>query len=73
MSPRQTSTAAKKAKGHYPSDKETLQDSVEMIFSSDIDQMKEMTSRLRLRFLQAAMAGAVGSIIFYYLLLNHHI
>ena len=73
MSSRQTSTAAKKAKGHYPSDKETLQDSVEMIFSSDIDQMKEMTSRLRYRFLQAAMAGAVGSIIFYYLLLNHHI
>ena len=73
MSSRQTSTAAKKAKGHYPSDKETLQDSVEMIFGSDIDQMKEMTSRMRLRFLQAAMAGAVGSIIFYYLLLNHHI
>ena len=73
MSSRQTSTAAKKAKGHYPSDKETLQDSVEMIFGSDIDQMKEMTSRMRSRFLQAAMAGAVGSIIFYYLLLNHHI
>ena len=73
MSSRQTSTAAKKAKGHYPSDKETLQDSMEMIFGSDIDQMKEMTSRMRLRFLQAAMAGAVGSIIFYYLLLNHHI
>ena len=73
MSSRQTSTATKKAKGHYPSDKETLQDSMEMIFGSDIDQMKEMTSRMRLRFLQAAMAGAVGSIIFYYLLLNHHI
>ena len=73
MSSRQTSTAAKKAKGHYPSDKETLQDSMEMIFGSDIDQMKEMTSRMRSRFLQAAMAGAVGSIIFYYLLLNHHI
>ena len=73
MSLRQASTAAKKSKGQYPSDKETLQDSVKMIFGSDIDQMKEMTSKMRLRFLQAAMAGAVGSVIFYYLLLNHHI
>ena len=73
MSKSQSSTATKKAKGHYPSDKETLQDSVELIFGSDIDQMKELTSRMRLRFLQAAIAGAVGSIIFYYLLLNHHI
>ena len=73
MSSRQTSTAMKKSKGQYPSDKETLQDSVELIFGSDIDQMKKMTSRMRLRFLQAAIAGAVGSVIFYYLLLNHHI
>ena len=73
MSTRQTSTATKKAKGLYPSDKETLQDSVELIFGSDIDQMKELTSRMRLRFLQVTIAGAVGSIIFYYLLLNHHI
>ena len=73
MSTSKTSTATKKAKGHYPSDKETLQDSVELIFGSDIDQMKELTSRMRLRFLQATIAGAVGSIIFYYLLLNHHI
>ena len=73
MSSRQTSTATKKLKGQYPSDKETLQDSVELIFGSDIDKMKEMTSKMRLRFLQAAMAGAVGSVIFYYLLLNHHI
>ena len=73
MSVRQTNTASKKAKGHYPSDKETLQDSVELIFGSDIDQMKKMTSRMRSRFLQLAIAGAVGSIIFYYLLLNHHI
>ena len=70
---RQVSTAAKKSKGQYPSDKETLQDSVELIFGSDIDQMKKMTSRMRIRFLQAAVAGAVGSVIFYYLLLNHHI
>ena len=47
MSLRQTSTATKKSKGQYPSDKETLQDSVELIFGSDIDQMKEMTSRMR--------------------------
>ena len=73
MSIKQTSTATKKAKGHYPSDKETLQDSVELIFGSNIDQMRELTSRMRLRFLQATIAGAVGSIIFYYLLLNHHI
>ena len=73
MSTKRTSNATKKAKGHYPSDKETIQDAVEMIFGSDIQQMKEMTSKMRLRFLQAAMAGAVGSIIFYYLLLNHHI
>ena len=73
MSKRQSSTATRKAKGQYPSDKETLQDSVELIFGSDIDQMKEMTSRMRSRFLQLAIAGAVGSIVFYYLLLNHHI
>jgi len=73
MSSRQLSTSMKKSKGLYPSDKDTLQDSVELIFGSDIDKMKEMTSMMRLRFLQAAIAGAVGSVIFYYLLLNHHI
>ena len=73
MSVRRTSTANMKAKGQFPSDKETLQDSVELIFGSDADQMKEMVSKIRTRFLQAAVAGAVGSIIFYYLLLNHHI
>ena len=35
--------------------------------------MKEMAAKMRTRFAQAAIAGAVGSIIFYYLLLNHHI
>ena len=73
MSVRRTSTANMKAKGQFPSDKETLQDSVELIFGSDADQMKEMASKIRTRFLQASIAGAIGSIIFYYLLLNHHI
>jgi hypothetical protein len=73
MSVRRTSTANMKAKGQFPSDKETLQDSVELIFGSDADQMKEMASKMRTRFLQASIAGAIGSIIFYYLLLNHHI
>ena len=73
MSVRRTSTANMKAKGQFPSDKETLQDSVELIFGSDIDEMKEMASKMRSRFLQAAIAGAIGSIVFYYLLLNHHI
>ena len=73
MSVRRTSTANMKAKGQFPSDKETLQDSVELIFGSDTDQMKEMASKMRARFLQASIAGAIGSIIFYYLLLNHHI
>tara|TARA_B100000963_G_C22331044_1_gene538663 strand:- start:104 stop:346 length:243 start_codon:yes stop_codon:yes gene_type:complete len=70
---RRSSTSSMKAKGQFPSDKETLQDSVELIFGSDIDKMKEMASKMRTRFFQAAIAGAVGSIIFYYLLLNHHI
>ena len=70
---KRSSTANMKSKGHFPSDRETLQDSVELIFGSNIDQMKEMTSRMKLRFLQAAIAGAVGSVVFYYLLLNHHI
>ena len=73
MSVRRTSTANMKAKGQFPSDKETLQDSVELIFGSDTDQMKEMASKMRTRFVQASIAGAIGSIIFYYLLLNHHI
>ena len=73
MRTRRTSTAAMKAKGQYPSDRETLQDSVELIFGSDPDKMKEMAAKMRARFIQAAIAGAVGSIIFYYLLLNHHI
>ena len=73
MSVRRTSTANMKAKGQFPSDKETLQDTVELIFGSDTDQMKEMASKMRTRFLQASIAGAIGSIIFYYLLLNHHI
>ena len=73
MSIRRKSTVAMKAKGQYPSDKDTLQDSVELIFGSNIEQMKEMTSRMKARFFQVAIAGAVGSIIFYYLLLNHHI
>ena len=62
-----------KSKGHFPSDRDTLQDSVELIFGSDIDQMREMASKMRTRFLQASIAGAIGSVIFYYLLLNHHI
>ena len=73
MSVRRTSTANMKAKGQFPSDKETLQDSVELIFGSDTEQMKEMASKMRTRFLQAAIAGAIGSVIFYYLLLSHHI
>ena len=73
MSVRRASTANMKAKGQFPSDKETLQDSVELIFGSDADQMKEMASKIRTRFLQASIAGAIGSIIIYYLLLNHHI
>ena len=70
---RRSSTSNMKAKGQFPSDKETLQDSVELIFGSDIDEMKEMASKMRTRFLQVAVAGAVGSIVFYYLLLNHHV
>lgn len=73
MNTRRTSTAAMKLKGQYPSDRETLQDSVELIFGSDTEKMKQMASKMRTRFYQAAIAGAVGSIIFYYLLLNHHI
>tara|TARA_B100000989_G_C19313406_1_gene373540 strand:- start:363 stop:578 length:216 start_codon:yes stop_codon:yes gene_type:complete len=67
------STANMKSKGQFPSDKETLQDSVEFFFGSNADQMKETASKMRARFFQAAIAGAVGSVIFYYLLLNHHI
>jgi len=73
MTSRRTSTAAMKAKGQFPSDRETLQDSVELIFGSDTEKMKEMASKMRARFAQAAIAGAIGSIIFYYLLLNHHV
>ena len=73
MRSRRTSTAAMKNKGQYPSDKETLQDSVELIFGSDPEKMKEMAAKMRTRFAQAAIAGSIGSIIFYYLLLNHHV
>ena len=73
MRSRRTSTAAMKAKGQYPSDRETLQDTVELIFGSDPEKMKEMAARMRTRLAQAAVAGTIGSIIFYYLLLNHHI
>ena len=73
MRTRRTSSAAMKAKGQYPSDRETLQDSVELIFGPDPSKMREMAAKMRARFAQAAIAGAVGSIIFYYLLLNHHI
>ena len=73
MRTRRTSTAAMKAKGQYPSDRETLQDSVELIFGSDPEKMKELAAKMRTRFAQAAVVGAIGSIIFYYLLLNNHI
>ena len=73
MRTRRTSTAAMKKKGQYPSDRETLQDSVELIFGSDPEKMKEMAAKMRTRFAQAAIVGAIGSVIFYYLLLNHHI
>ena len=73
MKTRRTSTATMKTKGQYPSDRETLQDSLELIFGSDPEKMKEMAAKMRIRFAQAAIAGAVGSVIFYYLLLNHHI
>ena len=73
MTTRRTSTAAMKAKGQFPSDRETLQDSVELIFGSDTKKMKEMAAKMRTRFAQAAIAGSIGSIIFYYLLLNHHV
>ena len=73
MTSRRISTAAMKAKGQYPTDRETLQDSVELIFGSDTEKMKEMAAKMRTRFAQAAIAGAIGSIIFYYLLLNHHV
>ncbi len=73
MGTKRNSTLAMKSKGQYPSDKETLQDSVELIFGSDPEKMKEMAAKMRTRFAQVAIAGAIGSIIFYYLLLNHHI
>ena len=73
MKSRRTSTAAMKSKGQYPSDRETLQDSVELIFGSDPEKMKEMAAKMRTRFAQAMVGGTIGSIIFYYLLLNHHI
>ncbi len=73
MTSKRASTASMKAKGHYPSDRETLQDSVELIFGTDPGKMKKMAAKMRTRFAQAAVAGAIGSIIFYYLLLNHHI
>ena len=73
MRSRRISTATMKAKGQFPSDRETLQDSVELIFGSDIEKMKEMAAKMRTRFAQAAVAGAIGSVIFYYLLLNHHV
>ena len=73
MTTRRISTAAMKAKGQYPNDRETLQDSVELIFGSDTEKMKEMAAKMRLRFAQAAIAGSIGSVIFYYLLLNHHV
>ena len=73
MNMRRTPTASMKSKGQYPSDRETLQDSVELIFGSDAEKMKEMAAKMRTRFYQAAIVGAVGSVIFYYLLLNHHI
>ena len=73
MTSRRISTATMKAKGQFPSDRETLQDSVELIFGSDAEKMKEMASKMRTRFAQATIAGAIGSIIFYYLLLNHHV
>ena len=55
MSSRRKSTAAMKEKGQFPSDKETLQDSVELIFGSDTEQMKEMASKMRARFYQVAI------------------
>ena len=73
MTSRRISTANMKAKGQFPSDRETLQDSVELIFGSDTEKMKEMAAKMRTRFAQAAIAGSIGSIIFYYLLLNHHV
>ena len=73
MGTKRNSTLAMKSKGQYPSDKDTLQDSVELIFGSDPTKMKEMAAKMRTRFAQVAIAGAIGSIIFYYLLLNHHI
>ena len=73
MTSRRTSTASKKAKGQFPSDRETLQDSVELIFGPDPSTMREMAAKMRTRFAQVAVAGTIGSIIFYYLLLNHHV
>ena len=49
MRTRRTSTAAMKTKGQYPSDRETLQDSVELIFGSDPEKMKEMAAKMRTR------------------------
>ena len=73
MTARRISTATMKSKGQYPSDRETLQDSVELIFGPDPGKMKEIAAKMRTRFVQVAIIGAIGSIIFYYLLLNHHI
>ena len=73
MRTRRMSTAAMTSKGQYPRDSEPLQDSFELIFGSDPEKMKEMAAKMRTRFAQAAIAGAIGSVIFYYLLLNHHI
>ena len=44
MTSRRTSTASMKAKGQFPSDRETLQDSVELIFGPDPSKMREMAA-----------------------------
>jgi hypothetical protein len=55
----------------FPSEKENLQSSVAMFFGNNIEEVRESTSAIRTKMLQLAGAGALGSIVFYYLLIFH--
>ena len=55
----------------YLNEKEDLQRSIAFFFGENIEELRQQTQQFKSAMLKLGMFGAVGSAVFYYLLIFH--
>ena len=55
----------------YLNEKEDLQRSIVFFFGENIEELRQQTQQFKSAMLKLGMFGAVGSAVFYYLLIFH--